>query len=125
MIIDTSAIVAILFNEPEAEFLAASISQSAERLVAAPTILEATMAVSRSERNAARLVADFIDAFQIEVVAFTAKHAEHAYRAFERYGKGRHPAGLNFGDCITYATAEIARQSICYLGNDFAQTDLG
>lgn len=106
MIIDSSALVAILRAEPDRERLVLAIAQAKRRLLAAPTFLETTMVLAGGWQDE---ILDRLDAFlrvaSIETIAFTADHAAVARQAFLRYGKGRHPAALNFGDCIAYAAA--------------------
>jgi ribonuclease VapC len=125
MVIDTSVLVAILYNEPETERFADAISRDPIRLVSAASVLEATMVV-QSELGEAGW--DDLDALLarsgIEIVAFTAEQLEIAREAFRRYGKGRHPAGLNFGDCFSYALARHAGEKLLFKGDDFARTDM-
>lgn len=78
----------------------------------------------KSTENIAQIVDEFVDMFNIQVVAFDAAHLDLARKAFDHFGKGRHPAKLNFGDCAVYATAKLANVPLLYVGNDFAKTDL-
>jgi ribonuclease VapC len=94
-------------------------------VIGAPTLLETTMVLSaRTGRDARREIARSLRQLQIQVIPFTEEHFEVAVDAFHRYGKGRHPAGLNFGDCMSYAVAAVSGLPLLYVGNDFAQTDI-
>ena len=125
MILDTSAIVAILLTEPGYGALVDAIETQFEVGVGAPTLLETAMVLtSRRGAPAKTTVARFRDEMRVQTIAFDEVHWEAAYRAFLRFGKGRHPAALNFGDCCSYATAQIARRPLLFVGNDFPRTDL-
>lgn len=71
------------------------------------------------------LLTELLEELEVEVIPFTAEHSRAAVRAFLNFGKGRHPAALNFGDCLTYSVASVANQPLLYVGNDYARTDLG
>ena len=125
MILDTSAIVAILMEEPGAEAVIASLQGTAPLGVGAPTLLEAAIVLShRSGRDPFPLLERFLRELGVSVLSFEDPHWREAGQAFLRFGKGRHPAALNFGDCLTYATAKIAGQPLLCTGNDFRRTDL-
>ena len=125
MIIDSSALVAILRTEPGHERFVLAIAQAKRRLLASPNLLEATMVLAGSRQDE---ILDRFDGFlrtaAIETIAFTADHAAVARHAFLRYGKGRHPAALNFGDCIAYATARLEAMPLLFKGDDFRLTDI-
>lgn len=125
MILDSSALVAILFKEPEALRFAEAIGASEAIAIAAPTMLETAMVV---EARAGREMGERLDALMAEigpdVVPFTAEHAALAREGWRRYGKGRHPAGLNLGDCFAYALAKSRNEPLLFKGDDFAQTDV-
>jgi ribonuclease VapC len=125
MIIDSSALVAILRLEPGYERFVLAITQAKRRLLPAPTFLETTMVLAggRQDEILDRLD-DFLRNASIETVAFTADHAAVARQAFLRYGKGRHPAALNFGNCIAYATARLEAMPLLFKGDDFRLTDI-
>ena len=125
MILDSSAIIAILSDEPGSDLLLAKLRLAAERKVGAPTLLETLVVASSLFTDGRDRVQQFCRAFSVEVVPFNESHLLTAHAAYAAYGKGNHPAGLNFGDCMTYAVAKLARQPILYVGDDFAQTDLG
>ena len=91
----------------------------------APTLLEAALVLSsRMRRNAGVLLNEFLREADVEIISFTRDHYEVAVDAFERYGKGRHSAALNFGDCMTYAVARISGMPLLFTGRDFSKTDI-
>ena len=122
--VDTSALIAILKGEPEAAALARAIDRADRILFGAPSLLEARI-VARQQRPP---VDDLLDELLLdigaEIVDFTAAHVDAATDAFLRYGKGRHPAALNYGDCMAYAIARVAGCPLLYKGEDFARTDI-
>lgn len=124
-VLDSSAIVAILLAEPGYEELLAKIGDADLVAVGAPTLVETGLVLSsRLDRDARSFLVDFLRDFQVEVVPLTDDHVSIAIGVFLRYGKGRHPAALNFGDCLSYAIASLGGMELIYLGGDFAQTDL-
>jgi len=125
MILDSSALVAILFKEPEAEHLAAMIRDTDTTAIAAPTLLEtAIVAEGRTLPGMAEKLDALMGAIRPEIVPFTAEHASLARDAWRRFGKGRHKAGLNLGDCFSYALAKDRSQPLLFKGEDFAATDI-
>ena len=125
MILDSSALVAILFKEPEAERLAATIRDTDTTAIAAPTLLEtAIVAEGRTLPGMAEKLDALLGAIRPEIVPFTAEHVSLARDAWRRYGKGRHKAGLNLGDCFAYALAKERGQALLFKGDDFAATDI-
>ena len=122
--IDTSALVAILYHEPEAgRFL--DVARSRRTLIGYPTLLELRMVTSgRSSSVPPQRALGLIELLDCEPVAFDAEHLRAAERAFDRFGKGRHPASLNFGDCMAYAVAAVAGCPLLFKGDDFARTDI-
>jgi ribonuclease VapC len=126
LIIDSSVFLAILQDEPEADAFRSRIVADPTRLVGAATLVETKIVVlsHTGEAGLLRLQA-LIEAFGIQTVAVAAAHADLAVDAFRRFGKGRHPAGLNFGDCLAYALARATGEKLLYKGSDFAQTDIG
>jgi len=125
MIIDSSVLVAILRLEPGYDRFVLAITQAKRRLLAAPTLLETTMVLAgRREDEILDRLDQFLRTASIETVAFTADHAAVARQTFLRYGKGRHPAALNFGDCIAYATARLEAMPLLFKGDDFRLTDI-
>ncbi|MBM2709917.1 type II toxin-antitoxin system VapC family toxin [Mesorhizobium caraganae] len=125
MIIDSSVLVAILRLEPGYDRFVLAITQAKRRLLAAPTLLETTMVLAgRREDEILDRLDQFLRTASIETVPFTADHAAVARQTFLRYGKGRHPAALNFGDCIAYATARLEAMPLLFKGDDFRLTDI-
>lgn len=125
MVIDTSAIVAILFDEPEREAFDLLIAEDDIRLVSAVTRVEAAFVVEGRTGDVGRDRLDrFLSFSGVEVVAVTPEQAESVVETFRRYGKGRHHAGLNIGDCFSYALAKATGERLLFKGNDFSQTDI-
>lgn len=125
MILDSSAIVAMLTKEPGSEILIEKVLGRARKGVGTPTLAETGIVLSsRIGSDSELLLAGFLRELDISVVPFGESHWRAAVDAFQRYGKGRHPARLNFGDCLTYATAKLSGQPLLFVGEDFARTDL-
>ncbi|MFS8054243.1 type II toxin-antitoxin system VapC family toxin [Rhizobium sp. BR 317] len=125
MVIDTSAIVAIFFNEPDALYYSERVADDPVRLISAATLVEAAMVIEGRFGEAGGAELDlWLHKTNLEVVAVTSEHADQARRAWRRYGKGRHPAGLNYGDCFSYALAALTGEPLLFKGNDFKQTDV-
>ncbi|MFJ7215692.1 type II toxin-antitoxin system VapC family toxin [Amycolatopsis sp. NPDC098790] len=125
MIIDSSAIIAAIMGEPMAPVLGEVIGSAPVCRVGAPTLVETTLVLVHKEGPRGKaLLADFLQQRRFEVVSFGDAHWRSAQVAFTRFGKGRHPAGLNFGDCLSYATAFVAGEPLLCVGDDFPQTDL-
>jgi len=126
MVIDTSAIVAIACDEPDAPELEEQIADDPIRLISAATMLEATMVIETQLGDAGGRELDFwLLKIGAEIVAVDAEQADVARRAWRRYGKGRHAAALNFGDCFSYALAMSRGEPLLFKGEDFAKTDVG
>jgi ribonuclease VapC len=125
MIIDTSALVAILEQEPEAERIARTLAATAERMLSAANLLEVeiVMQVRRGD-DGARDLDLLLAKLKVEIIPFTARQTDIARKAFRHYGRGRHAAGLNFGDCFAYALAKDQSAALLFKGDDFAQTDV-
>lgn len=122
--VDTSALIAILADEPEARAFR-SVLTSIEAVVGAPTYLEfAMVAVVKSPVITSADLAKFLGYLNVSIIDFTAEDARLAETAFRKYGKGRHKAALNFGDCCSYATASARGLPLLFKGNDFALTDV-
>ena len=125
MIVDSSALVAIIRKEPGYEHLLQIIVQTPAVGVGAPTLVETGMVLVGRLGPIGRIgLEDFVRDSDISIVPFGSGHWRVAMDAFIRYGKGRHPAALNFGDCMAYAVAKLAAEPLLCKGNDFAQTDL-
>ena len=125
MIVDTSALIAILLNEPDAEMLSAAIASADPRIISAVSALEASIVIeSKKGETGLALLDELLSLAQFEIVAFDDTQQRIARVAYRRYGKGRHPAGLNFGDCCAYALAKARNETLLFKGNDFNQTDI-
>ena len=125
MVVDSSALVSILLEEPKHEQLFDKAVDSEITLVGAPHALETVMVLSgRSSADARYQLAGLLRAIGAEIVPFTEEHYEAAVSAFLRYGKGRHPAGLNFGACMSYAFARVSGLPLLFIGDDFSKTDI-
>jgi ribonuclease VapC len=125
MVIDTSALVAILEDEPERRAFNEAIEAADSRLMSAASFVEASIIIeSRYGAAGLRDLDLFVDRSAINLVAFDAAQAHMARLAFSRFGKGRHPAALNFGDCFAYALARVLGETLLFKGKDFSQTDV-
>ncbi|GMV87479.1 MAG: VapC ribonuclease [Chthonomonas sp.] len=125
LVIDSSAIIASVYLEPGYESIAECIQRADKILVPACVVVEASMVASRLEgAPGAESVAQFVEAMGFVVVSIDHACARLAVEAFLEYGKGRHPAKLNFGDCMVYAVAKMRRLPILCTGDDFAQTGI-
>lgn len=125
MVIDTSAIVAILRNEPVALRLERALVADPIRVVPATCVLEARMAlISRRGEHALAEIDLWLTKIEAEIIPVDADLVDLATQAWLTYGKGRHPASLNFADCFSYALAKRADEALLFIGNDFSQTDI-
>ena len=125
MIVDTSAIIAILRDEPDAENLSSAIESAEVRRVSAGTYVEAAIVVDANRDPVlSRRLDSFLHQALITVEPVTVEQARIAREAYRDYGKGRHRAGLNFGDCFAYALAKEKGEPLLFKGNDFRKTDV-
>ena len=125
MVIDTSAILAVLFKEPERDRFAAAISSASVRLVGSVNAFESAVVVlSRKGPAGLRELDLLFHVASIETIPFTDEHLRLAREAYQRYAKGRHPAGLNLGDCCAYALSRHSGEPLLFKGDDFARTDV-
>jgi ribonuclease VapC len=125
VVIDTSAVVAILRGELDAPRLLAALDAHPVRRLSASTLVElGIVTVARYGEHGEREVDLFIQRATIDVIPVTVDHAELARAAFRRFGKGRHAAGLNFGDCFSYALAVALDEPLLFVGDDFSRTDI-
>jgi len=125
MVIDTSAMLAILQDEPERRTLNEAIEAADARSMSVATFVELSIIMeARAGANGVRDLDLFIERAGIELVTVDEEQARTARRAYTRYGKGRHKAGLNFGDCFSYALASVLGESLLDKGDDFRSTDL-
>ncbi|MER8460999.1 type II toxin-antitoxin system VapC family toxin [Mesorhizobium sp. M0915] len=128
MFIDASALTALMTNEDDARELLARMQQTRKRLTSPLAVWEAAIAVARvldlAVSEAAEAVERYLSLMEIDIVAVPPDTARLALDAFDRYGKGRHPARMNFGDCFAYACARHFGQPLMFKGADFPQTDI-
>lgn len=125
IVVDSSALLCLLLGEPESERIAVSLENSPKALIAAPTLLEASIVAEArlGPRGVLNLQA-VMRAAGIEVAGFTADEAQMAAEAWRRFGRGRHPASLNYGDCMSYAMAITHHAPLLFVGDDFTITDI-
>ena len=126
MIVDTSALIAILRDEPEAAACAAAIEAAPQRRMSAANFVEAAIVIDGSrDPIASRRLDDLVAEAQLAIEAVTAAHARTAREAYRDFGRGSgHPARLNFGDCFAYALARATGEPLLFKGNDFSYTDI-
>lgn len=125
LILDTSAVVAILCREPAAKRLVDALLTAKNRLLPTPCAAEALIVLrSKLGMNPEPMLSDFYREFEIQLISFEPQHLPWFHHAFATFGKGRHPAALNFGDCFTYSIAKSTGLPLLFSGNDFHQTDL-
>lgn len=120
--VDTSALMAIVLNEPEADACIAALEAEDEILISTATVAEALIVAAR--RSVTEEMARLLDGLGFEFVPVTPESARRVAAAYERWGKGQHPASLNFGDCFAYEVAKSHRCRLLYVGDDFRRTDL-
>lgn len=125
MVIDTSAIIALLQSEPDADRILEAMVRKPERHISAASVLEASIVLTARFGEAADRELDLLlHRAGIDVISVTSQQTELARAAWKRFGKGRHPAALNFGDCFSYALARSLGEPLLYTGCDFDQTDI-
>ncbi len=125
MILDSSALLSILLKEAGFELLLQKLNDAGVLFVGAPTALESAMVLSqRLGIDARSMLAGLFHRMNVEIIDFNQQHYEAALGAFLRFGKGRHPAALNFGDCMSYALASVSGLPLLYAGTDFSRTDV-
>ena len=125
MIVDTSAVLAVLYREPDAERYETAIAATAGCRMSVANVLEAAIVLEdRGGAAAGHALDAFLKDAAIEPMPVTVEHLEAARHAWRRFGKGRHPAALNYGDCFAYALAEVTGEPLLFKGRDFARTDV-
>jgi ribonuclease VapC len=125
LVLDSSAVIAVLFEEVEGPRFVEVLEAADLIAIGSPTLVETTMVASRAfDLHGRAIVAQFLERWNAIVTPFDARHEKVATDAFIRYGKGRHPAALNYGDCMTYATARVADLPLLFAGDDFSLTDI-
>jgi ribonuclease VapC len=126
MVLDTSAILAMLLGEPSSERMIAAVERDARRLVSAATVVEASLVILGRYGEAGDVLLDrFLRGLGTEVVAVDEEQVAIARDAALRYGRGRSPASLNYGDCFSYALAVAHDEPLLFVGDDFSKTDVG
>jgi len=125
VIVDTSAVLAILLDEPDAGHFEAAITRAEHCLMSTASFFESSIVMeSRTGIAGGHELDQFVEKAPIQLVAVTAEHAQAARRAWRQFGKGNHPAALNFGDCFAYALAKETGEPLLFKGGDFALTDI-
>ncbi len=125
MVIDTSALIAILLGEPDAETFARLIMDDSKKLLSAFSFLETSIVIeAKKGESGGRELDLLIHRAGIDIIPMDAEQSELARYAWRNYGKGRHPAGLNVGDCCSYALAKYSGEPLLFKGNDFFKTDI-
>jgi ribonuclease VapC len=125
MVMDSSALISILLEERDHGSLLEKVGRAEAIFLGAPTALETAMVLSTRFRQDSRpMLAGFLRRINAEIIEFNEDHYEAALSAFLRFGKGRHPAALNFGDCMSYALASVSGLPLLYAGIEFSRTDI-
>lgn len=125
MVLDTSALLALLLDEPEAEAFRAAVEEDSTRVVSAATLLEAAIVIEARKGEAGGRELDLLlHRAEIAIIPVDADHVAEARRAWRRFGRGRHAAGLNVGDVFAYALARASGEPLLFKGDDFARTDV-
>ena len=125
VVLDTSAVLALLQDEKEAERILAALVDAEVRRISAATVVEAGIVLqARYDDHGERELDLFLERAEVEVIPFSEEHAQLARQAFRRFGKGRHPAALNLGDCFAYALAVALDQPLLFVGTDFPATNV-
>lgn len=126
MVVDSSVLIAVLLMEPDAEQLLNQLIDADELYLSAVSLVETAMVIEyKKGKSGADKLDELLDELTLTVVEFDKRQATLARTAWREYGKGRHPAKLNFGDCCSYALAKHLNRPLLFKGNDFSQTDIG
>lgn len=125
MIVDSSALVAVVFREPGFERVLDQLARAENLAMAAPSLLESGIVIAaRLQRPSRPIIERFLSELSVDVIPFGDEHWKEALDAWRRFGKGHHPAALNFGDCISYAAARLSAAPLLFVGEDFSRTDV-
>jgi ribonuclease VapC len=125
LILDSSAVLSIVFREAEYDALVAKTLAAPLAGIGTPTLVETGIVLTARLGAPGRTILErFLDEFQVAEVPFGERHWRAAVDAYERFGRGRHPASLNFGDCLVYASAWVADDALLFVGGDFSRTDV-
>ena len=124
-VIDSSALIALAFAESTATALTARLVTYPQRFIGTPTLIESSIVhVTRHPRASESAIVELLDTLKIETIDFSIAMQQHAWLAWLRYGKGRHKASLNYGDCMSYGVASAMNAPLLFIGNDFSCTDI-
>lgn len=125
MVLDTSAILAVLQSEPEADRMLAALAGAPAREMSSATLVEAAIVLFARYGDAGEREVDlFVHRLRVVIFPLTAEHADLARAAYRRFGKGHHPARLNYGDCFSYALSMALQEPLLFKGDDFSKTDV-
>jgi len=125
LILDSSAMISMIEAEDGHEQLLAALTTAVRAAIGAPTLFEtARVLIGREGVTGQAVLSRFVERNEIAAIPFGERHASLAAEAFARFGKGRHPARLNYGDCMSYATARLADEPLLFIGDDFRRTDI-
>ena len=125
MVVDTSAVIAILCGEPETESFVRALAGDAKKMITAFNALESAIVIeAKKGESGGRELDLLLHRARIEIVSLNSEHVELALTAWRKYGKGNHPAGLNIGDCCAYALAKYSGEPLLFKGDDFSRTDI-
>jgi ribonuclease VapC len=125
MVVDTSAVIAILFSEPETESLVRALADDPKKMISAFNALESAIVIeAKKGETGGRELDLLLHRARIEIISLNGDQVELALTAWRKYGKGNHPAGLNIGDCCAYALAKYSGEPLLFKGKDFSQTDI-
>lgn len=125
MVVDTSAVIAILLGEPETESFVQALANDPKRMISAFNALESAIVIEAKKGEAGGRELDLVlHRARIEIIALNSEQVELALTAWRKYGKGNHPAALNIGDCCAYALAKYSGEPLLFKGEDFSQTDI-
>ena len=125
MIVDSSALLSVVFRESTADEIVTKLGEAEFIAIGAPTLVETGIVLAAKLGEMSRsILSRLIEDLDLIIVPFNSEHGREAREAFLRFGRGRHPAALNYGDCLTYAVAKVAGQPLLFVGSDFRQTDL-
>ncbi|MBV9569750.1 MAG: type II toxin-antitoxin system VapC family toxin [Alphaproteobacteria bacterium] len=124
IVLDTSVLISILLRSPDLKTLSRRLFSDTDRRISAVSVVEATMVLSRNHADPQDLLSKHFAHAAISVIPVDQDHIRWAQIAFMKFGKGRHPARLNFGDCFSYAAAKVLNARLLFVGEDFSQTDI-
>ncbi|MFC1824402.1 type II toxin-antitoxin system VapC family toxin [Thermodesulfobacteriota bacterium] len=125
MVVDSSAVIAVLLGEPETEFFVRVLARAPKKKISVFNALESAIVIEAKKGEAGGRELDLLlHRAQIEIIAFNSDQVELARTAWRKYGKGNHSAGLNIGDCCAYALAKYSGEPLLFKGKDFSQTDI-